>query len=103
MFQISMVEGQDYGGFLYSHSCHLGAAYLCFDGMLQNIWDARLLTGGVNTQTEPMSTAPNVINPSNPFLPTPDTPCSSYSLGTSLSALFPLSPSVQSDGVRRKF
>lgn len=32
------------------------AANLWFDGMLQNIWDAGILTGGVSMQREPMST-----------------------------------------------
>lgn len=40
--------------------------------MLQNMWDARILTAGVSTQRGPMSTAPGVINPSGPFRPTPD-------------------------------
>lgn len=57
-----------------------------FDGMLQNMWDARILTGGVSTQRGPMSTAPDVINPSGPFHPTPDALCSCL---PSLGALSP--------------
>lgn len=60
-------EGQDYGVFLCQNSCHLGvAAFLWFDGMLQNIWDARLLTGGVSMQREPVSTALMSLTPLTP-------------------------------------
>lgn len=75
-----LYEGQDYGGFLWSNSCHLGVAvYPWFDGMLQNIWDARMLTGGVSTQREPMSTELMPLTPSNPSGPhllQPLCPCS---------------------------
>lgn len=86
MFEIFLIEGQDYGGFPEWNSCCLCvAANRLFAGMLQNIWDAGLLTGGVSMQRAPMSTTlhptPDALRPAAPQ------PCSSVN---SLSTLFPL-------------
>lgn len=47
------------------------SAYLWFDAMLQNIWDARILTGGVSMQRVPMSTELMSLTHCNPVQPTP--------------------------------
>lgn len=49
------------------------AANWVFEGMLQNIWNAGLLTGGLSMQREPMSTAlhptPDALRPCCPAAP----------------------------------
>lgn len=67
MFEIFLIEGQDYGGFprveflLFMPGCQSK------EGMLQNIWNAGLLTGGLSMQREPMSTSlhptPDALRP----------------------------------------
>lgn len=66
------------------------AAYLWFGGMFQNIWDARILTGGVSMQKEPMSTQLMSLTPLTPPAHTCYGHCSLCGLVPSLSTLFPL-------------
>lgn len=67
MFEIFLIEGQDYGGFPRVEFLLFRPGCQSKEGMLQNIWNAGLLTGGLSMQREPMSTSlhptPDALRP----------------------------------------